>query len=524
MVQDTSIESIVHSCGKLSSDETQRLETSVVSFQAQLESVDQELRWLRRRREVLRKGLVMRRSRMEPMQCVPPEIIAEILLWTCIRGRDIEVAGNRDQLLLLRVCRRWYDVAMSLPAFWSRLCLNLESYIFGRRQLRSMEAWLRRSGKCDIDLHISDGIDDILNDSEDEEILEARHRNTDWDHSTLLMIERLRPHLTRCKRIVLSMPPKYITKIIFSRPQGLPSAEYVSIRRPSLLSQGGLRTLTFEFSACQRLAEVRLCAPEAHFKFRGQGTSVRDIKGNMNQPAVLDLLRCCPFPTQCDITITEGMIFDDEPMLELPYLSELRITLLTEVELSEFGTLLDRLRLPSLHTLVLKLEYSARLGNRSQIWPHLTQLLRRSRPHLVDLQIHPLCFGQTELIQTLSCIPTLQSLSLSRFDPRNSFWRALKMTNDTSIGGLHNLCPELTNLDITGCTRISATAVAEMLLSRCSQENRIATPCKPLAVFHLGEVNEGSSVMKYPGISACIDAGLDLKIIKSCRFHTYSIY
>ncbi len=152
------------------------------------------------------------------------------------------------------------------------------------------------------------------------------------------------------------------------------------------------------------------------------------------------------------------------------------------------------------------------------MWPHLTGLLRRSRPPLTSLDLDVDFLSEFDLVGALSYIPGLESLRLAVFDIAASglFWYALTMEDGSIADGLpHSLCPNLRTLDLTRFSRCSIPAVTEMVLSRCSLTAGVDSIFRPLDLLVLSgdlQAEDAVDMLRFPGISLCMDEGLEIKL------------
>ncbi|KAF8915121.1 hypothetical protein CPB85DRAFT_455491 [Mucidula mucida] len=103
---------------------------------------------------------------LHPIRALPQEIIREVFLWSAFSWNDQAMDGIHDSLYHLRpqwvfsqVCRRWRDITLSFPRFWSTLYLNLggPAYVDPStvpRSISRLATYLDRSGKQRLDVGI----------------------------------------------------------------------------------------------------------------------------------------------------------------------------------------------------------------------------------------------------------------------------------------------------------------------------------------------------------------------------------
>ncbi|KAK0185741.1 hypothetical protein F5146DRAFT_190873 [Armillaria mellea] len=88
------------------------------------------------------------------IRSLPAELLGEIFLAQCAKYPNLDsnagVAFRRSRLLLLGVCRRWRDVALSTPRIWTTLSIDCVRYhLIGTKppaDLSVLERWISSSG------------------------------------------------------------------------------------------------------------------------------------------------------------------------------------------------------------------------------------------------------------------------------------------------------------------------------------------------------------------------------------------
>ncbi|KAJ6466405.1 hypothetical protein C8R45DRAFT_877152 [Mycena sanguinolenta] len=89
-----------------------------------------------------------------PVLSLPPEITSRIFV-ECLPDRGASALVGSAPLLLMRVCRRWKDIALSTPQLWSSLCIEScsgDKIMVRRGTFRGLETWFSRAGECPLSL------------------------------------------------------------------------------------------------------------------------------------------------------------------------------------------------------------------------------------------------------------------------------------------------------------------------------------------------------------------------------------
>ncbi|KAF7353442.1 F-box domain-containing protein [Mycena sanguinolenta] len=89
---------------------------------------------------------------------IPPEIMSHIFIGCLPNDGEVRPSSRCAPLLLMRVCRRWKDIALSTCQLWSSLdidCIVAERRPWFRRgTLRGMETWFSRAHTLPLSLKI----------------------------------------------------------------------------------------------------------------------------------------------------------------------------------------------------------------------------------------------------------------------------------------------------------------------------------------------------------------------------------
>ncbi|KAJ7633156.1 hypothetical protein FB45DRAFT_523060 [Roridomyces roridus] len=90
-----------------------------------------------------------------PILTLPAEITSEIFLqFIPSYPEGPSFIGTQSPSFLLRICRRWRDVALTTPALWSAVQLLLYNSRYHAQQRDLLKSWLQRSGKCALSIRV----------------------------------------------------------------------------------------------------------------------------------------------------------------------------------------------------------------------------------------------------------------------------------------------------------------------------------------------------------------------------------
>jgi hypothetical protein len=152
----------------------------------------------------------------------------EILIHILEQARGLGNTTRREQEylpeLLSHVCRQWRRIALSTPLFWT----HIETSPFSRSD-SMLDAYLERSKDCPVDVHYHDDDNSEAQNTFMPEIpAPAVNR----------LIDKLIPHIHRCRRLYIATEVTDACKLISGRLQALtcPALEQfvITVRIPPL--------------------------------------------------------------------------------------------------------------------------------------------------------------------------------------------------------------------------------------------------------------------------------------------------
>ncbi|KAG2035715.1 hypothetical protein BDR03DRAFT_961965 [Suillus americanus] len=116
-----------------------------------------------RQQQLVEKAVIIqsntsRRSFSSPIRRLPTEILSEIFLYCLPEDEHLVHTPRQAPMLLTKICRRWREVAMSLPMLWCRLQLEV-GYDDWQQRAFCYDFWLKRSGGCPLSLRLKSRTD-----------------------------------------------------------------------------------------------------------------------------------------------------------------------------------------------------------------------------------------------------------------------------------------------------------------------------------------------------------------------------
>ncbi|KAG1747101.1 uncharacterized protein EDB91DRAFT_1345187 [Suillus paluster] len=82
---------------------------------------------------------------------LPTEVLSHIFIYCLPQYEHLEPEPDIAPMLLIRVCRRWREVAVGLPSLWCRLYMELDASD-SLRAAFCYDSWLKRSRGCPLSL------------------------------------------------------------------------------------------------------------------------------------------------------------------------------------------------------------------------------------------------------------------------------------------------------------------------------------------------------------------------------------
>ncbi|THU90903.1 hypothetical protein K435DRAFT_569468, partial [Dendrothele bispora CBS 962.96] len=113
---------------------------------------------LKSKRDTITAYIENHRALLSPFRRLSPEILSEIFV-RCLPSNHLPTRSTTEApLVLLCICKKWRQVALSTPRLWCSLHIHVPNYPLNApvidRKLTGVDEWLKRSGGLPIALSI----------------------------------------------------------------------------------------------------------------------------------------------------------------------------------------------------------------------------------------------------------------------------------------------------------------------------------------------------------------------------------
>ncbi|KAF5346307.1 hypothetical protein D9758_011508 [Tetrapyrgos nigripes] len=137
--------------------EIEEIRTIIHAHEQELALVDDEitrqesiLNELKCRRDLLSRSINNHRILLSPIRRLFPELLAEIFIH-CLPSNHLPTRSSAEApLLLLRICKRWRDIALKTPRLWCGIHIHVPNHPLSNpimtRRVEGIKQWLERSG------------------------------------------------------------------------------------------------------------------------------------------------------------------------------------------------------------------------------------------------------------------------------------------------------------------------------------------------------------------------------------------
>ncbi|KAF7327979.1 hypothetical protein MKEN_00378300 [Mycena kentingensis (nom. inval.)] len=401
---------------------------------------------LLRQRDATHETLEAHRALLSPIRRIPPEILGEIFLHT-LRGE--RVAAKDCPLLLLQVSSSWRAVALSTPALWASVSVEITAEHCCPR-IELVETWLGRSGSCPLSFSIKDSV--------------QRDYCKEGTPMTAQILALYAPHYHRWQNVRLAQrdwrmdtgfsklpthtgPPMALESLDLARDfwasdeqkklSVLLSAPH--LRSCTWISNEDIDTISVALPQLRRLFLERPLKREQFF---------RTLKDGANIAACRFFVLAAGTPAE----VSKALPILNHNLSSLDLTADL------------FGRLFSQLELPRLVTLAVR--RFDNVPHSTPVWPHkeLMALLARSRCALEDITLQDMDITPVELCGLLRFV----SSSLTKLQLTNDHRMRHTVVDDDVLRLLTGdaVCPRLKTLRIWDCQTSTDGVMADMVESR----------------------------------------------------------
>ncbi|KAF7985150.1 hypothetical protein HWV62_7716 [Athelia sp. TMB] len=403
--------------------ETGDIKTILLDVHRDLRTLDDALKDLQdiqdqlsKKRQELLAFSTEHRSAISPMRRMPAELLAEIFrhMTTITSVNDYNrVSAIQEATLPTHICRRWRDIAISIPALWS----NISVRIARRDNLPSLtraQTWISRTAGYPLSVQL---------------VWLSQAPDKDW----VSLLDIIIPHAARWRSLKIDIASDRREHHLSAIRHNIPMLDTVHISQMSewldifeLAPQLRRATFNINTAALPKLrlpwAQLTYCRP-----------------GRLSVAACLGMLQRCPNLVSLDANLIHEMSAILTPPVSLPYLS----TLIIYAECDTTSFFLS-LALPSL----TEIEYYADDEDTDTTAVPFTSVLSSPIKTLTATTSHPV--DVDDLAEVLKSVPNIEHLALFDFSSSVTTSRNLQ-TILTHTPGAQCISPMLQSLEIDYC-------------------------------------------------------------------------
>ncbi|KAJ7073116.1 hypothetical protein C8F01DRAFT_1045947 [Mycena amicta] len=419
------------------------------------------------KRNELREAISAHEALLSPFRQVPDDVLREVFLRTLPDGRNAALSGTEGPLLLASVCKRWNDIALSMPCLWASMCVVVPTNTSKITPLcDTITTWLQRSGIVPVKISIRHP--NTLMTSGRHDPRPAAIARVLWP--TLLAVSR------RWKKLqIAAFTPEELTPLSGLSAAEVPLLEHVHLfgsqwENPSpdllqtvleFLNTSSLRSFTFEGNLCPLPQSVQW-ANLLHLKIAIPPPQFIPIHG----PNFFVF----PFPFLVDCQLLETLhialkgytiTFPPIDAITLPHLTNMNLSTNLLPPREDGAHLFDVMKVPALCSLQISASFS---GNIEGFF--------RAICLLKHLHMEVIWVSSVDLAVALNCLQLLEELHLIG-EPTTLADAGGTGSDDNFLSVLMPIpttastrCPALRRLRLHSVRRLKDSHIVEFLNTR----------------------------------------------------------
>ncbi|KAJ6608609.1 hypothetical protein B0H10DRAFT_520341 [Mycena sp. CBHHK59/15] len=456
----------------------------------------------------LRRHSEQHKALIAPIQRVPPEIIAEIFLWSAqlearwselwiqLHSSDsreverrqsdlIEPRIHRAPMLFGEICREWRNVALTTPRLWNSIALRCSTPTDLQCNVHLCDTWLKRSGMLPLSIR-------VYRDSCAR--LSIVTCTTHYEN----LLKTILPYANRWRWLHLDFPSH--SYHIFDRlsPAAVPRLESLSVvhsdeppnalypRWTGFQVTPKLYDLKFDRIGA---ANIRVGVDQPTFAW-SQLTRIE--VGDCSVDDCLAILAQAPVAKICVFGVERGSHLEAH-VITHPTLQTL--TIKSSVTLRSFW---NRLKCLSLSTLVVRME------GHPETAEDLPHFIARCSGTIEDFTLRGSGLNDSQFLACLHNMPILRNLYVSEHGAgtqlTDRLWESLSISRP-------RLIPKLESLTLAGGQSFRDKKLARMLMSR-TRRGRRNSPLKTVDLY----IHRKMSDAGFSKIYNCVHSGLGLQL------------
>ncbi|KAJ7230286.1 hypothetical protein GGX14DRAFT_582744 [Mycena pura] len=410
------------------------IKTSSSDMDSRLAFLDDEIARLRARVEQLEEERIVIRTRREhnrailsPLRRMPPEVLAEVFLWSLPpRYVDYKRGGydvKESPWVLTHVCSRWRAVALSTSSLWSCIVITYfpENVSFSAYPLPLVKAHIQRSGSQQLVVSF-EGCE-----------------TSDWEPQ-VEVFRCLAQHCGRWVELDMRLTSPLLPLLISLRDQ-VPCLRKIWLEWYNLEIQAGVQTINC-FETARALVDVGISTLPPYIPIPLPVHQLTRYSMNAPWHVHQSILKLAPNLVEARICVaTDERWSESQPSpITLPFLRRLYAS---DTEILDYTTV------PTLEEIAFCVD-----GDDLDLQRRLASLLDRSSCPLRRLCLagRPTASGTLSILKTLSCIVELVILNTDKESDNDD---ETSDDEDETLDDVNTLMLMLTVSGVAGCATVA---------------------------------------------------------------------